>query len=168
MSHFVLAVISSEDEDIDSLLEQFSENWDWYRIGGRWNNFIKTKDGRYVNQARIKDIDFTPSKKAYDSSIRFWEVMVEGKTKEENEHFISFYKKEYYLEKYQNKENYAYANSLFSTFAVLKESEWYEQGEMLMFGISKNDDESWELMYKERFIDTSDEESMLTIVDCHI
>lgn len=30
--------------------------WDWYTVGGRWNNFFKTKTG-YANEALVKDID---------------------------------------------------------------------------------------------------------------
>ena len=34
--------------------------WDWYTVGGRWNNTIKTKTGELVNQCLLGDIDLTP------------------------------------------------------------------------------------------------------------
>lgn len=47
--------------------------WDYYQIGGRWNNMLLTKSGERVNFAKIKDID--------------WEKM-----KEENiKHFSNLY-----------------------------------------------------------------------------
>ena len=32
--------------------------WDWYEIGGRWENTVVTKDGEKVNSAKIGEIDF--------------------------------------------------------------------------------------------------------------
>ena len=64
--------------------------WDWWQVGGRWAGMLK--DGRIGEQslvypkkvtpgffdiAKIKDIDFTPDKDAYDRAIRFWEVVEE-------------------------------------------------------------------------------------------
>ena len=67
--------------------------WDWYSIGGRWNNLLKLKckdksnedcsgiinlsKVEYANSAKIKDVDFSLDKKQYDTSKRFWELYVE-------------------------------------------------------------------------------------------
>lgn len=34
--------------------------WDWYSVGGRWMNSIKTKENQFVNQCKLSEIDFTP------------------------------------------------------------------------------------------------------------
>ena len=35
--------------------------WDWWVIGGRWDNLLKLKEGGFTNSAREKDVDFTPN-----------------------------------------------------------------------------------------------------------
>ena len=53
--------------------------WDWYKIGGRWNNALRLKNsGKRCNQAQVKDVDFSPESDEYRHSIRFWEINVEG------------------------------------------------------------------------------------------
>lgn len=32
--------------------------WDWYVVGGRWSNELKTKSGQSFNILKVKDIDF--------------------------------------------------------------------------------------------------------------
>lgn len=51
---------------------------------------------------------------------------------------------------------------------VTLDGEWHEKGEMLWFGILNNEEDEWDLRYKERFLDNIDENLMLTIIDCHI
>lgn len=34
--------------------------WDWYTVGGRWSNSIKTKDGEFVDMCKFGEIDFEP------------------------------------------------------------------------------------------------------------
>lgn len=171
--------------------------WDWYQAGGRFCDILKlkkdttnevtdigtpsllmenykNKDG-FCSSAKVKDIDFTPDEEEYKKNLRYWEVVVEGdslKPGENENDFLSFYKKEYLLKSYKNKENYATICSLPITYAVLTpDGTWYEKGEMGWFGISsETEDESfnWDIHFKERFIDTADPEWILTIVDCHI
>lgn len=161
--------------------------WDYWIVGGRCNGKLKAingehgegglltpnprKNGKY-DIAKVEDIDFSPNQDAYDTAIRWWEVVVEGAPLKENEDkkdFYSFYKTEYLLEKYKNKENYAACQSVFSTFAVvLPDGKWYEKGKMGWFACVSDEDNEWDLKYKERFIDTANPEWTLTIVDCHI
>ena len=165
--------------------------WDWYSIGGRWNNFLKLKRSvesdktcsdivnlskpECTNVAQIKDIDFSLNKEDYNSSIRFWELYIEDqepKNKKEKELKVcTLYKKEFYINRYKTKENYAKSVSSFSTFAVVTEEGWFEQCQMGWFGLSnETDDEAiaWVDNYYDRFIKNADPESYITIVDCHI
>lgn len=147
--------------------------YDWYEIGGRWHNLLelkeKDKNGNSikVNQAKIKDVNFESNLEAYNDAIAFWENYVEGKDPAS----VGFvlYQPEYYLNKYKTKESFAKSSSTFTTFAVITpDGEWHEEGEMMMFGISINEDDEWNANYKERFLDCSDEDFMITIIDCHI
>jgi len=57
----------------------------------------------------------------------------------------------------------------FSTFAVITpDGKWYEKGEMGWWACVSNEEEEWDIKYKERFIDTANPEWILTVVDCHI
>lgn len=147
--------------------------YDWYDIGGRWDGLLtlKEKDAKgnpiTVNQAKIKDINFEPNEKLYEEAIEFWENYVEGK----DPSCVGFvlYKPEYYLNKFKTKENYAKATASFTTFAVIApDGKWYEEGQMLMFGIATDEEEDWEINFKQRFLENIDENLMITIVDCHI
>lgn len=149
-----------------------NSKWDWYDIGGRWNNILKTKDGNFVNSCLVKDLDLSPDKKEYDKNIRFWELVVEEQAlKEGEEKPFNWYKKEYYLERYGTKENYAKIQSQLSTYAVLTPyGEWYEPGQMGWWGISgasTNDEKAWDENYH-KFFDEANPEWTVTIVDCHI
>lgn len=60
-------------------------------------------------------------------------------------------------------------NSVLSTYAVVKDRQWYQKGEMGWFGISS--DEMTQDEWNEKFMELFDElpdETMLTVVDCHI
>ena len=156
-----------------NLLTTYNPNskWDWYVVGGRWSNLLKLKDGSRADYAKIKNIDFTPDKVAYDEAIKFWEIVVEERplTEGEEEPF-SLYRKEYYLDQYGTKERYAEQQAKFMTFALLYEGEWYEKGNMGWFGMSDVTNEG-RLEYEQifdRILSEADGEDYLVIVDCHI
>lgn len=150
-----------------------NSKWDWCEVGGRWDSMLKTKNGQLVNQCLVSELDLTPNQKHYDNAIRFWEIIVEEQSlKEGEEKPFSFYSKEYYLDRYKNKETYANVCSSLGTFAVITpDGEWHEKGQMGWFGCSsETNDESldWDLHYQERFIDNAESDWTITIVDCHI
>ncbi len=175
--------------------------WDWYQVGGRFAGALLVKEGikplapnfswgwdedeieetlrsNCTDIALVGTIDFSKihrTKEKYDDAIRFWEVVVEGRSpKNEKEKEIvkfNFYKPEFYSNRYKTKENYAECISSFYTWAVVKDGEWYEQGEMGMFAMSdETDDEAvdWQLNFYDRFIKALPEDYVITIVDCHI
>lgn len=151
--------------------------WNWYEVGGRWNGLLKTKDGKRVNEALVKDIDFSIDKDKYNEAIRFWELYIEkgydNLTEEEKDELgFVFYKPEYFTERYKDKKIYAKVSSSFNTFAVIDNNgKWYEKGEMGWFGVSFDTPEEsyeWDINYFDRFIKGLDEDMIITIVDCHI
>lgn len=133
---------------------------------------------KWVTGAKIKDIEFEKAiefNNTYNKSIRFWELYVEGQEpqNEEEKEMIKWeiYKKEYYIERYETKENYAKINSIFTTWALLDEKGWHEKGEMGWFAMA-NDTKDSELLFMEKFTETiqkpENQDKYLVIVDCHI
>ena len=133
---------------------------------------------KWVTGAKIKDIEFEKAiefNNTYNKSIRFWGLYVEGQEpqNEEEKEMIKWeiYKKEYYIERYETKENYAKINSIFTTWALLDEKGWHEKGEMGWFAMA-NDTKDSELLFIEKFTETiqkpENQDKYLVIVDCHI
>lgn len=189
-----------ENEDGDEYFYNPDARWDWYCVGGRWAGKIRTRnpemndlsqtyepwykeeepyksdeEGIYkVDCCRIKDI-IRFSQKCYDNAIRFWELFVEGKQpeNEEDEALIKdeFWKPEYYIKRYKDKEEFAKQSSSFSTYAVVKDGEWLEAGKMGWWGISDADEEDefeWDKGYSKLVFEDAGDDDYLTIVDCHI
>lgn len=183
MSHFCVAVATKtkSEEEINKLLKPYWEElkvepyidedgeettynpdskWDWYCIGGRYNNIIVVdkdnedvfeKSGlglgmdlsndvkgnpsfKRVNGAKIKDIHFDLMGGNYDEALREWELIVEKKEpqNEEEKEIVkwNFYTPSYYVEQYGTKEEYAKQMSMFTTWAFVNEEGWAEQGEV--------------------------------------
>lgn len=190
----------SEDNPEEGYYYNPNAKWDWFVIGGRWAGLIRTKSqdkqavfgdvswvwedkdpyeskepGIYkVDSCRIKDI-ITTNKEEYNRGLRFWELVVEGQEpldeeEQEIKKFV-FHRPEYYLQTYKTKENYAKARSEFSTYAVVKDGEWLEPGEMGWFGVSfatPEQEEKWNKEYYKLVFEDAEDDDYLTIVDCHI
>lgn len=60
-------------------------------------------------------------------------------------------------------------NSVLSTYAVVKDRQWYQKGEMGWFGMSSDEmtQDEWDKKFMELF-DSLPDDTMLTVVDCHI
>jgi hypothetical protein len=153
--------------------------WDWYQIGGRWSGMLKLKNSvEHVDSANMDAIDWEalhlPSSeiKKLERKYLLLTKEVEPVTEEEKEMANNlFYKPGYYIERYGTPEAYAIANSSFHTFAILKDGEWFEEGEMEMFGSSSETPEEglrWETDFYKTFIENLPDDEIITIVDCHI
>ena len=91
---------------------------DWYTIGGRWNNYLKTLSGEATNEDYVSKID--------------WEDIVP----------------------------FAFVTPI---------GEWHERGKMgwwtCVFNEKSHD--NWKSEFK-KFLDNLDEDTIVTVVDCHI
>ena len=149
-------------------------HYDYWLEGGRWKGFLKLKgSGQRVNSARIKDIDFSLDKEVYEKALHFWDVVVEHKPLAPDEEMpFSYYNEDYYREFYGDRETYARRQAQFSTFAVVtSDGIWLEKGSCGWFGWSDETPEEaqdWEDNYIKNFIENTDPDTVLTIVDCHI
>lgn len=120
-----------------------------------------------------KDIDFSLNEEALEQARRFWEVCVEGQPLAQNENpedFKPFFRKEYYIDQFGDKETYATRVTGFTCWAfVAPNGEWYENGQMGWFAANDATKET-----RDRFaleledMLKSDPNLWLTIVDCHI
>lgn len=183
-----------EDETFDedgNRISTYNPNskWDWYEIGGRWGGSLKLKDGGSTDEDYAGQIDWDkmsslePERKKRASE--FWDEYVLQKlptemldrTVEEVDKYLNdkfgfiFYKREYYLECYKDKEEYLRRLATWTTYAVLDEKGWHAPGEMGWFGCSNETPDAqrdWEENFRSRFIDTLDPEDVVTVVDCHI
>jgi hypothetical protein len=167
--------------------------WDWYLVGGRWTGALPLKLGAYgvtgtpgvmtnpaeegwVDQARKGDIDWPKihqTKKKYDEAIEYWEVVVEGKKPPEGKSrdFFTMWKPKFYKERYGNKETFAKCCSNFTMWAIVKDGKWIEKGDMGWWGISSETNEEaldWELNFYDTYIKPLPDDTLLTVVDCHI
>lgn len=82
-----------EDGNIYSTYNPKSK-WDWYVVGGRWSNGLKIKDGRSVDTAYVKEIDWeesgapfafiTPDGKWYErGEMGWWAVVTNEKSSDD-------------------------------------------------------------------------------------
>ena len=174
--------------------------WDWWVIGGRWcgeltvpvncdaevgeRSWTNEDSNPYVHPnkiykkcdcAKVKDLAFPDKQEAWCQAVRFWELYIEGdepqndEDRELVEHTL--YKKEYFLNRYKTKDNYAKYMSSFVTYALItKDGKWNEQGEMGWFGISRNEQDplTWVEYFTKTVFEDAENDDYITIVDCHI
>ena len=102
-----------------------NSKWDWYSVGGRWRNSIKTKSGEFVDMCKFDEIDFEPySDNCYEDG-KDWLGNPCKKLKEGYEWH------------YDNKDNFP--------FCVVIDGVWYEKGDMGWWGMVANEkgEEEW-------------------------
>lgn len=141
--------------------------WDWFQIGGRWNNSIKTKSGVFCNSCKIGEIDFTPDERKMEINRRFWEIVVDKEPLKEGEKKpFCFYTEEYLKKLYGDKETYALRNSTFSTYSILTpDGEW-----LSLSSATENEEREWYKFYQSIIKKFAEEnpDYVVTLVDCHI
>jgi len=149
-------------------LEPYNENgewsregshWDWWTIGGRWENELIDKvSGEFCDFTSKKNIDF--ERMAYEDVVRLKEWYrsaiespvydTDGWGTEDEEirkRFVPFY-------------THAFVDL---------DGEWHEQGQMGFFGTTSGtkDDAHWMRDWK-RMFDALPDYAQLVIVDCHV
>ena len=138
---------------ISNQWEEYSEynpnsKWDWYDVGGRWNNSIKTKDGRFVNECKFGEMDLT------DFTDDDYET----------EPAKNLFGEEYRKLKDNVMWHYTISNM---PFCIVIDGEWFEKGKMGWFGISHDDNENWDMDAND-LLKNIPEDSELYLVDFHI
>jgi hypothetical protein len=161
-----------------------NSKWDWYSVGGRWTGFFKIKDNpQYPDDIEIGDpgLMTDPAEEGYADSIRLCDIDFEGMKKDLANKLSEKWDKAqeeiatgrqnilwlYGIEKDDTKESYIERNSEFSTYALIKDGQWYEKGKMGWWGISNNENENWKEEFQ-KLIKSLPQDTLLTVVDCHI
>lgn len=145
--------------------------WDWWVIGGRFENTLLDKNNNKVTIIKVKDLSTEPEEKEIERSKRFWEIIVEKeepKTEEEKA-ITTFYNENYYLDKYGNKEEFVKHQTSNLPYALLVNNEWIEPGKMLSFGMdtsNANTQKKFRKEYKEILKGLNDND-IIVVVDCH-
>ena len=155
--------------------------WDWYQIGGRWRGNFKLRPGcegqlgeagtfnndpkheGWVDQARKGDIDWDTMREA--EKVRLSEMWDKAHEETDKKGMLDFL---YDIKEGMTKEQYISDNYNFSTFAVLKDGQWYEKGEMGWWAIVTDEKEarSWNTEVA-NLIESVDDDTLLTVCDCH-
>lgn len=176
--------IADEKGEIIKVVRRTNPNakWDWYRIGGRWQGFFKLKEGKEGNLGEKsffdKDSQYDPNycDQAIKGNIDFADMREEVRKKaEENWREMRSFclKKDWYLNDldFPSKEEYIKrkVDRAIAPYAYIKDGEWHSQGEMGWFGISKIivSERAWNAHVNE-MIDSLPDDTLLTLVDCHI
>jgi hypothetical protein len=149
-----------------------NKHWDWWEIGGRWDGFLRLKDGLSANQSLKGDVDFGAMRdQARNEARERWRKahsVIGGRD------IQALRAADFYFDPEQfdcTEEEYAgrAADGAVRTFAVVKESQWYEKGRMGWWGIVRDekDEGEWDRQFS-ALLDGLPDETLLTVVDCHI
>lgn len=185
-----------EEEAAFGFYQNPNAKWDWWVIGGRWQGMLTAKpdasvdhlifgepgvfgargdeyrrpDGRFgCDGCRKSDLDYAwERERNVEASKQHWEQMAaEGKQDEISQRFRGN----------GSGDSASLADILkqieadhpFSTFAVLKNGDWFEQGQMGWFASVRNQKpaEEWSGEFCQIWDEIPDD-NVVVIVDCHI
>lgn len=116
----------------------------------------------WVDQTYKKDVDFETMEKERELKVRGnWHDAQKEKPNQR-----AFY---YGIKENDIEESYVERNKRFSTFAVVKDGEWYERGDMGWWGCVTDEKEPgrWEEEFNKLLNSVSDD-TLLSMYDCHI
>lgn len=149
--------------------------WDYYMIGGQYDGMLSLKNGLLANTAYVTDVDFTTlDNEKYARSILWWEINIDGRKPKPNEEQLLgpvYPSKEFFVDRFKTKENYARIKATFSTYAVVTpDGIWYEmfKNEILSTSKSEEDVYQWIENYYMLFIKPAESNWIITIVDCYV
>jgi hypothetical protein len=125
----------------------------------------------FFDGGKFDDLKMDEKRDIYNSQkaqVMLKQMRLEKLEKEENS-FITWIE----LEKYQcTKEEFIKkeVDSFFATYAVVKDSKWYEKGEMGWWGMSSEtpeESEKWDKSFFETWIEDLPDNVLLSVYDCH-
>jgi hypothetical protein len=137
--------------------------WDWWVVGGRYDNYLINKHGASGDSFQVKDIDWEAmERRNAENAAQWWEEAHQ----EKNAAMKGFL---YGITEGMTKEQYIAQRTGVSAYAFLVGDQWVERGEMGWFGMASNekDAEQWETEMT-KFLKGLEPEQYLTVVDCHI
>lgn len=174
---YILSYGNAHENEDGSLFCLCNPNakWDWYDAdGGRWADcgMYRLKPGEQTddfNRVTVRQMDFSPDMDKYHEAEIFWDEYVMGKDRKKHTH--TFFKPEYFIERYGTKEKYAeHSADVQRPYAfITPDGAWHETGSMGWFGIDATDRETMEAYHVEwKQAIEKYQDCYLTYVDCHI
>jgi len=168
MSHYTVLVVG---DDVSGALAPFDENgskvrdakWDWWCEGGRWSDRLVTRGGRACNSTTIGDLDLDAMRAAGRRRAEgWWEEAMKREDGRGREIL-------YGIGPATTKEQYLRQHETFNTFAVLKDGQWFERGQMGWWGAVSNekDADKWQAEF-DKLLASLPPETKITVIDCHI
>ena len=171
--------------------------WDWYVLGGRWQGMLRVKDGatpmigrpgvfgdmddaaNAADSCLVKDLDFEGMRqKVVDERRARWEenwpelkAKIDKANDDELEKVLNHAKWIWGYDGSATVEEFVAKASPFGTYAVLKDGEWYEKGEMSWWCMASNekDEDAWQAEFDKLLQEAANSDTMrISIVDCHI
>jgi hypothetical protein len=153
------------DGKVQKVINRTNPNakWDWYGLGGRYEERLTIKTGEKVNQCLSVDVDWPRMKK--DSIVHAEQCWEEAHAP--NYKGSKFF--EFGIEKDQTREEYILARSESALFAVVKDGKWHERGEMGWWACVSNekDPRDWNREF-EKLVTQLPNNTLLSVYDCHI
>ena len=133
-----------------SIFDHLPECKSWEEIRSEHEGDIEAARSAYHDQPRCKALD-DERKKDFRNFPLGWDASPD-------DFALS---RERYIENARNRS--------ITTFAIVKDGQWQEKGQMGWFGISTNekDQETWNSMFAKIIMELP-EDTLLTVVDCHI
>lgn len=155
--------------------------WDWWTLGGRWSGFfllrpdgegMRGRDGLMgshlsengVDLVRKGDVDWEAMlAAAAQRAEKTWAEAMESGRDAGHLEFM------YGIEPSDTRETFVKRRTTLTTFAVLKDGEWYERGRMGWFGCASNEKDAseWSTEWMNLVLGLPND-TVLALVDVHI
>jgi hypothetical protein len=130
--------------------DKFEKTIKGLELPPKWEEF---KKGMNIEEARQLYSNYESIKALKEANLMpLWDSI-------EDKYFIGKGGRKAYIQKA--------VNNCLTTFAVIKDGQWFEKGSMGWWGITTNEDDNWETKFAELFDSISDD-MLISIVDCHI
>lgn len=140
-----------------------NKKWDWYEIGGRWSNYLWTKDGKRVDSCPKGEVDWKSMFAYHRGKLEVsWNCAKEFKDSARR-YF------EFGINKDDTEESYLNGMSRMCDFfvAIVKDKTWTQRHQVGWFATSWDENDAWETEFEEIWKSIPDDQ-WVTVVDCHI
>jgi len=153
------------DEGVWGYMANPDARWDWWAEGGRYDNLLALT-GEYVDEGVVSRMDWSPDEESRAEALEWWDKNIASDEPEDQ----LFFRPEYYLERYGDRETYAATSASRAPYAfVSSDGAWHERGRVGWFAIddaTKDSITAFEEVFARYVKEHPDE--IVTVVDCHI
>lgn len=140
--------------------------YDWYVIGGRWENRLRLMDGSNATYSKVENIDFKQSPEDCKRRGEYWDYIVDGILLDDSTEKPTMFgsNKERLLSVYKTREGYCNSESAaFTGHFITPSGELYHDGHWS--GGGEESTESYHAQFKQMLQDYQDH--YFWLVDCH-